>query len=256
MQNLSAIAKSVRTTVSKRSPEILTALGITGMLTTTVLAVKATPKACKLIEEERNNRGTDEPITKREIVKLVWKYYIPATITGTTSVACLICANSVNAKRNAALATAYKLSETALLEYKEKVIETVGEKKEQVIRDKVAEERVKQNPVVNNEIIITGNGNARFFDVISGRRFTSDIEKLRKIENQLNKRMYGEMYISLNEFYDEIGLEHTLTGDQLGWNIDRGLIDLEFSAQIDDDGVPCIVINYGVAPKYDFARLV
>lgn len=256
MQNLSTIFKDVRMAASKRSPEILTALGIAGMLTTTVLAVKATPRACKIVEAEKTQRSEDEPITKRDVVKLTWKCYIPATITCVTSVACLIGANSVNAKRNAALATAYKLSETALLDYKEKVIETIGEKKEQAVRDKVAEEHVKQNPVVNNEIIITGNGNSRFFDVISGRRFTSDIERLRKIENQLNKRMYGEMYVSLNEFYDEIGLEHTLTGDQLGWNIDRGLIDLEFSAQIDDDGVPCIVVNYGVAPKYDFARLV
>lgn len=256
MQNLSTIAKSVRTTVSKRSPEILTALGITGMLTTTVLAVKATPKACKLIEEERNNRGTDEDLTKREIVKLVWKYYIPATVTGITSTACLICANSVNAKRNAALATAYKLSETALIEYKEKVIETIGEKKEQIVRDKVAEERVKKNPVSKNEVIITEKGNTLCYDSISGRYFTSDMDKLKRAENELNKRMFSEMYISLNEFYDEIGLSHTMVGDQIGWNIDHRLIELEFSSQIAEDGRPCLVINYSVAPEYNFSRLV
>ena len=46
--NVSKIMKDIKITMSKRSPEILTGLGIAGMITTTVLAVKATPKAIKL----------------------------------------------------------------------------------------------------------------------------------------------------------------------------------------------------------------
>lgn len=256
MHKFGTIFKGVKTTMSKHSPEILTGLGIGGMITSTVLAVKATPKACMLLEVKKKEEHTDK-LCAKDVVKTTWKCYIPTVLTSTTSIICLIAANSVNARRNAALATAYKLSETALVEYREKVIETIGEKKEETVRDKVAEERLKKNPVVNNEIIITEKGNTRFMDVISGRRFTSDIEKLRKVENQLNKRMYGgELYISLNEFYDEIGLEHTMVGDQLGWNIDRGLIDLDFRPQIDEDGVPCIVLDHNVAPKYDFTRLI
>lgn len=255
MHKLSNIIKGVRTSAAKHSPEILTGLGIAGMITTTVLAVKATPRACRLIEAKKQEERIDE-LTPIETVKTTWKCYIPATITGVTSIACLVGANSVNAKRNAALATAYKISETALVEYRDKVIESVGEKKEQLIKDEVAKEQIKKNPVSKSEIIVTGKGNTRCLDVISGRRFNSDMEKLRRVENELNKRMFSEMYISLNEFYDEIGLEHTMVGDQLGWNIDRGLIDLEFSSQIDEDGVPCLVINFAVAPKYDFSKLI
>lgn len=255
MHKFKGILKGVRTSVSKHSPEILTGIGIAGMMTTTILAVKATPKACKLIEAKKKEKHLDK-LPAMDVVKTTWKCYIPAAVLCTTSTACLIGASSVNARRNAAIATAYKLAETSLTEYREKVVETIGEKKEQTIRDKVAEEHVRKNPVSKSEIIVTGKGTTRCLDMISGRRFNCDMEKLRRAENDLNKRMFSEMYISLNEFYEEIGLEHTILGDQIGWNIDKGLIELDFSSQIDEDGVPCLVINYAIAPKYDFSRLV
>lgn len=253
--NMAALFKDVRMTVSKHSPEILTGLGIAGMITTTILAVKATPRALDLIEDKKEELELkpSEKLHPIEVVKASWKCYIPAAITGATSVACLIGANSVNVRRNAALATAYNLSTTALAEYKEKVIETIGEKKEQAVRDKIAEERIKKDPVKQSAIIVSGNGTTRCFDTITKRRFTSDIETIRKVVNDLNEKMInGEDYISLNDFYYELGLDGTSVGDELGWNISRGKIEVDFSAQLDSDGVPCIVIEYLVAPKYGF----
>lgn len=250
--NMAALFKDLRTAVSKHSPELLTGLGIAGMITTTVLAVKATPKALDLIEEKREelDLAPSERLHPAEIIKAAWKPYIPAAVTGVTSVACLIGASSVNSKRNAALATAYNLSATALAEYKEKVLETVGEKKEQIIRNKVAEERINKDPVNQSAIIVSGNGNTRCFDTITKRRFTSDIETIKRIVNELNRKMLnGEDYISLNEFYYELGLDGSSIGDELGWNVINGLIELDFSAQLDTDGIPCIVIDYMVAPK-------
>lgn len=254
--NVAAMLKSVKMAVSKHSPEILTGLGIAGMITTTVLAVKATPKALDLIaaaEDEKFDNGHGEALTKLEVVKAAWKPYIPAAITCVTSATCLIGASSVHSKRNAALATAYNLSATALSEYKEKVIETIGEKKEHAIRDKVAEERITKEPVNQSAIIVSGNGNTRCFDTITKRRFTSDIESIKSIVNELNRRMInGEDYISLNDFYYELGLDGSSIGDELGWNVADGLIELDYSAQLDTDGVPCIVIDYAIAPKRGF----
>lgn len=252
--NLSTITKNVRNFASKRSPEILTGIGIAGMITTTVLAVKATPKALELIEEKKKEEWVDK-LPPLEVVKVAWKPYIPAIVTCIASTSCLIGASSVNAKRNAALATAYKLSETALTEYREKVVETIGEKKERVVRDKVAEERVKKNPVSKNEVVVTGNGKTLCFDPISGRYFMCSIETIKRAENTLNKQMLHEIsgYVSLNEFYDEIGLDHTSVGDDLGWNTDQ-LIDIQFSSQLNDNGEPSVVLDYLVAPKYDFNR--
>jgi hypothetical protein len=249
--NVSKLIKNVQMMASKHSPEILTGIGIAGMITTTVLAVKATPKALTLLEEAEQEKG--ESLTVMEKTKTCWKCYIPAAVTGLASTACLVGASSVNAKRNAALAAAYTLSDSALREYRDKVVETIGEKKEQTIRDKVAEERIKKNPVSKNEIFITDKGNTLCYDAISGRYFKSDIEKIKRAENELNKRMLDDMYISLNEFYDEIGLSHTSLGDELGWNIDDGLLDFDFSAQLAEDDTPCLVVDYRIAPKYNFS---
>lgn len=252
--NLANLMSNTRQFANKHSPEILTGIGIAGMITTTVLAVRATPKALELLEEKKNEDWVDE-LSPLEVVKTAWKPYVPAAVTGIASVACLIGASSVNAKRNAALATAYKLSETALTEYREKVIETIGEKKEKTVRDKVAEERVKKNPVSKSEVIVTNNGTTLCFDPISARYFKSSIDKIKRAENELNKQMLHDIsgYVSLNEFYDELGLDHTSVGDDLGWNVDR-LIDISFSSQLNDNGEPSVVLDYLVAPKYDFYK--
>lgn len=252
--NLAKLVSNTRQFANKHSPEILTGIGIAGMITTTVLAVRATPKALQLIEEKKNEDWVDE-LSPLEVVKTAWKPYVPAAVTGVASVACLIGASSVNAKRNAALATAYKLSETALSEYREKVIETIGEKKEKTVRDKVAEERVKKNPVSKSEVIVTNNGTTLCFDPISARYFKSSIDKIKRAENELNKQMLHDIsgYVSLNDFYDELGLDHTSVGDDLGWNVDR-LIDISFSSQLNDNGEPSVVLDYLVAPKYDFYK--
>lgn len=252
--NLSNFTSNVRQFVNRRSPEILTGIGIAGMLTTTVLAVKATPKAMELIEERKNEECTDY-LSPLEIVKVAWKPYIPAIVTGVTSTFCLIGASSVHLKRNAALATAYKLSETAITEYREKVIETIGEKKEKTVRDKVAEERVRKNPVSKNEIFVTNTGRTLCFDPISARYFYSSIETIKRAENNLNKEMIHAFsgYVSLNDFYDEIGLEHTSVGDDLGWNTEK-LIDISFSSQLNDNGEPSVVLDYAVAPHYNYYK--
>lgn len=256
-QNVTKIFKGFGAAISKHSPEILTGIGIAGMITTTVLAVKATPKALMLIEDaEYAKRDT---LTTVEKTKAAWKPYIPAVVTGTVSIACLIGASSVHAKRNAALATAYQLSSTALSEYKEKVIETIGEKKEKAICEKVAQEKVNNNPVSTKEVIIAGSGDVLFLEPISMRYFTSDIERVRKIVNDFNYRLTTGMegYISLSEFYDEIGLSRTSTSDDIGWNLWRdGQIELKFSATVADDGRPCLMLDYMVSPRYEYEKLM
>lgn len=245
--------KNVEMGLNRHSPEILTGIGIAGMITTTVLAVKATPKALRLLGEAEVKKG--EELTKKEVVKTAWKCYVPAAVTCAASVACLIGASSVHVKRNAVLAAAYKLSETSLAEYREQVIETIGEKKEAAIRSKVHKKHIDENPVGRSEIIITGNGESLCYDHHSGRYFKSDIEKIRRAVNVINKQMLNENYVSLNDFYDELGLAPTKLGEALGWNIDGGLIDVDFSSQLDENGKPCLAIDYRTEPKYDYYKL-
>lgn len=246
-------AKTVWLATKKHSPEILTGIGIAGMLTTVVLAVRATPKALRLIDEKKADIPEEENISRIEAVKAAWKVYVPAVVTGILSTICLIGANSVNQRRNAAIAAAYSLSESALKEYREKVVETIGERKEQAIRDDIAKDRITENPV--REVIVSDRGSTLCYDSLSGRYFKSDIEKLRRIINDLNRRMRDEMFISLNDFYcavDNPDLGPTKLGDMLGWNIDKGYIDLNFSSQLTTDGTPCLVLDYTVVPEYEY----
>ena len=252
---MAQLMRVAKTSITKHSPEILTGIGIAGMITTTVLAVKATPKAIRLIEEAKEEKGED--LTKAETVKTCWKAYIPAAAICVASTACLIGASSVSIRRNAMLATAYKLSETAFSEYKEKVVETIGDEKEKIVREKVSEERIKKNPLTKNEIIMTDYGDTQFYETLSGRYFKSDIEQIKKVVNYLNKDMLQDMFgtISLNEFYDELELERIDLGDELGWSVDKGLIEIDFTSKIADNGKPCIVLDYINAPYYGFDKL-
>ena len=245
--------KDFRTTLAKRSPEILTGIGIAGMLTSTCLAVGATPKALKAIDLKKKEEQVDK-LKNVEVVKTCWKFYIPAGVTAIVSTACLTLASRENLKRNAALATAYTLSETALREYKDKVVETIGEKKEQLIRDQIDKDRIEKNPVDKASVIVTGKGESLCMDSVTGRYFYSNIDHINKAVNFLNRRMLNEGYVSLNEFYEEIGLRSIDVGDELGWNTDHGLIEISFGTQLAEDDIPCIVIHYAIEPRRNYNR--
>ena len=251
-EGLKRTIKSAGRVLSKYSPGILTGIGITGMIGATFMAVKATPKALYLIEAKKEESEVEE-LTPVETIKTCWKCYIPATLTTVVSAACLIGASTVSAKRNAALATAYSISEAALREYQEKVVEVIGEKKEKAVRDAVAKDQIERDPVTKSEVvIIDSNSNTLCYEPLSGRYFKSTIDKIKKAEIKLDRQMIQEMYVSLNDFYWEIGLDETDLGDKMGWNLSKGYMDLSFSSQLADDGTPCAVIVYGIPPVYDY----
>lgn len=253
---LSNAFKSFQLSIRKHSPEILTGIGIAGMIGTTVMAVKATPKAIKLLEEKKRAENVDKlhPI---DAVKVTWKCYIPAAATGITSAACLIKACSINTRRNAALATAYNLSKTALTEYKEKVTETIGESKEQTIVDKIAKDKLEKDPVEKRETVnnVTA-GPTRCYDALFGRCFYSSKDEIERAIIRLNRRIATNMYASLNELYFELNLPSVKMGELLGWNFDDGELKVDYSSIVDTDGTPCLVMSFEVAPKYDYYKIV
>lgn len=252
--DVAKVLKGFERFVSKRSPEILMGVGIAGMITTTILAIKATPKAIELINDEKEARD-EEKLPPVDVVKTCWKCYVPTVVTGAASIACIVGSHSVSARRMAALTAAYQISETALTEYQDKVKETIGEKKEQTIREKIDKDHIDQNPVVDKDVIITENGNTLCYDSFTGRYFRSDIDKIKRAVNELNRRMTYDVYVSLNEFYDELDLAHSVVGDDIGWNLDGGLIEVDFSSQLTEDDEPCLVVSFHTRPKYDYSKL-
>lgn len=249
MSKIIDLAKKLRGKIVENSPTIFAGLAIGGCVTTAIFAVKATPKAVKLIEkaEEEN----EEVLTKMEKVKVAWKCYIPSAVTFGLTVACICSSNSINKRRYAALSAAYAISETAFKEFTAKTKEVVGDKKFTEIKDEVAKERTKKNPVQNNEVIITSKGEELFYDSISGRYFKCDMETIRRAINDINAAVIDERFMCLNDFYDRIGLPHNKMGYALGWSLGTYL-DAHFTAEITDDGRPCISVDYQVEPDVPF----
>lgn len=250
--------KNLGGVISKNSPVILTGLSVGGFITTVIFASRASVKASRILDEEMEYRmdsavyNTSEvpPLSVKETVILTWKCYIPTACMGLVTIACMIGSVSISQRRNAALATVYGLTETAFREYKDKVVETIGKNKELKVRDDISGDHVKANPASSAEVIITGKGEVLCLDSLSGRYFKSDIEAIRRVVNQVNKELMTNMWMSLNELYFYLGLQSIKVGDQLGWDVDKGLLEVSFSTQLADEGQPCLVINYDVEPRH------
>lgn len=251
--NIKNLCNDIKGAASKHSPEILIGVGIAGMFSSVVMAVKATPKVYSAIHEEEVKRyAENEPeLTKKDIIKMSWKPYLPATIMFGLSASCIIGANNINVKRNAVLSTACHISERALAEYRDKVVEVIGEEKEKEIRDKVSKDRMEKDPISNNTVILA-KGDTLCYDTITGRYFKSDVDRIKKAENELNHILITGDYCSLNEFYDMLDIPATEMGSAVGWNVKDGLVEIYFSAQIADNGQPCVVMNFDVQPTYNF----
>lgn len=252
--DISRFFNGAKVSMEKNAPAILIGLAILSGGTAIVLAVKDTPKALKRIEEKKQETGVDK-LTVLETVKTTWPCYVPTALAFVFAAGCAIGSQSIHAKRHAALATAYKISETALVEYRDKVVDTFGEKKEQTVRDKVAQAQIDKTPFVPDEVAFTGTGTSLFLDPLSKRYFISDKQQLLAAENRLNKRMMQSICgtTSLNDFYTEIGLETVddAVGYNLGWNAEYQ-INLDIRPGESKDERPCFVLRHYNPPKYDY----
>lgn len=247
--------------INANSPTILTAVGVTGSVATAYLAGQASFKAARIIdraelelENELKFPATDIEFTKKTKVKLVWREYLPAVGVGTLTLTSIIMANRISSKRVAALAIAGGISERALQEYKDKVLEKVGPKQEEKVRDEIAQDHVTKNPPAQSQVIITGAGDVLCYDDLTGRYFHSNVEKIKAAENRVNYRMLQDDYCSLSYFFEEIGLKPTTYSDMVGWNVNAQM-EVRFSATMTEDSRPCMVMSYVHAPEIDYDKL-
>lgn len=247
--------------ITDNSPTILTAVAVTGTVTTAYLTGKATFKAAEILREEnRIRRFSDDDgrhfrgLNPKEMVQLTWKLYIPAATTGLLTVTCIIGANHIGSRRAAAVAAAYTLSERSFSEYRDKIIEKIGSKKEQEVRDDIAQDQVNRTSANQNQVVIIEGGSVLCFEAFTGRYFLSDMETLKKAQNDTNAQVINDSYASLGDFYDRVGLPGTDQSDEVGWNSDK-LMEIIFSGTLTEAGKPCLVITFQVAPVRHYNRL-
>lgn len=264
MVNVEMIKSGIKTggmILKKYLPSILIGAGIGGMFVGTYVAVKKTPEAHEELEEQREDEERVAEMMDREPKKDIWartkiiaKYYWSTGLILVSSAGCILWANSIHLKREAALIALAAANRKELETFKEKVLELDGEKKLTKINDAVAQEELNKNPSEDKTVIFTGKGEHLCYDSWSGRYFMTDIEKVRRAEVEMNRNLLLDNYFSLNDFYDLVGLAHIDLGDQLGWHCsDRGeQVRLDLSSKITDKGEPCLVIRFDIFPQYEF----
>lgn len=243
---------SVGRFVDRNAPEILLGVGIAGMVTATVLSVKATPKAIKSIKKKKKELGK-EKLTVGETISACWKNYILPAGIEIASIGVICFGGGTYRRRNAILATTAAMTESAFRHYTDKVVEVVGEKKAQQIQDKVAQERVAEHPVSASKVIMTG-GDTLCFDSECNIYFKSDKNRIDKainmINNQLNTSEDPEHFVPLNDFFYELDIPATKYGKMVGWRADRGMMRANYSSQLADDGTPVLVLSYNLTDRY------
>lgn len=224
----------------RNAPTILTCLGGAGVVVTTILAVKATPKAIELIDKAVEEKG--EPLTKIEVVKAAGAVYIPSIIFGAATITCIFGANMLNKRQQVAIASAYALLDSSYKEYRKKVIELHGEENEQLVRTSIARDHYENTEESESPL---------FYDEYSGRYFNASNETVLRAEYEMNKRISTNGGASLNEYYELVGLPKTDYGEYLGWSSDQmaemywdNWIYFNHTKVLLDDGLECWIISY------------
>ena len=257
--------------LKKASPTILTCIGAAGVVVTAVLAVRATPKAELLIrkDSEKNHNGDPNAATKAEIVKSCWKCYIPAAATGTATIMCIFGANALNKKQQASLASAYALVSRSYTDYKRKLKELYGKEAHDKIMESLAVEKSDPPAVIEGGLFRTNSTEFKdaeetmylFYDRAGERYFQATIGQVLQAEYHLNRNMVlGMGFMTLNMFYDFLGIERIPEGDTVGWMLSDELcwIDFDHSKAMVDDGlngeVPCYIIDtdYEAMPESEW----
>ena len=236
--------------LNRHGSTILTVAGRIGAVATTVMAVKATPKALKRMDEAKKEKGDE--LSKLEVVKVAGPVYVPSIVTGAATLACIFGANVLNKKQQASLMSAYALLDHSYKDYRAKVTELFGEDAEGKIQTELAKDAYDEDLEVED-------GKQLFYESFSGRYFESTIGEVLRAEYDFNRKFAVSGYVCLNELYDEFRLDRADYGDELGWSrFEMGemymyeWIDFEHTPAEIDGGMECIIITMPYQPTYGF----
>lgn len=241
--------------LKRNSPTILSIVGSIGVITSIISAVKATPKALSLIEDEKEHinkkleqggwQNRVDKLTTVETIKVAWKCYIPTAIISLSTIACIFRANKLNKNHQAALTSAYILLNNAYKEYKDKVGALLGDDANTYIKKSMVEDKYKKT-----DISVEGEKQL-FYEYNYGEFFERTKMDVLNAEYNFNKLFTSKGYATLNDFYEFLGLPITQEGYIIGWTVQEGysLVDFEHELLIMDDGLECIYINLPVSPS-------
>lgn len=257
-------------TLKKHSPEILVVSGVIGVVTSTVLACRATTKVSEVLEKAKDDIETIHAVaedpefaeqytaedSKKDLAIVyaktgieIAKLYAPAVILGTLSITGILASNNILRKRNVALAAAYAAVDKGFKEYRGRVVERFGEAvdrelryniKAQEIEETVVDEKTGKEKTVKKtvEVIESPHDNpcAKWFDE-SSRHWVKDANLnlmfLRAQQNYFNDLLKARKYVFLNEVYEALDIDPTPMGQHVGWIYDPDNVNHQGDNHID-----------------------
>jgi len=241
----------------KHSPEIFVIAGVVGVVTSAVLACKATTKVSTitadakeklnkindcLTNESLKDEYTPEDGKKDKVIVYIQTgvklacLYAPAVGLGVISIMSILHSNGILRKRNVALTAAYSATSKAFKEYRDRVIARFGEQTDKELKynmvqkeivETVFDENGKEKKVKKTVDVVDAalgcSEYARFFDESSPyweRNADYNLMFLRAEQTHANNLLRANGYLFLNEVYDRLGLPRTSVGQIVGWHYD------------------------------------
>lgn len=253
MNKATRVLYKAKFSVKKHSPEILIVTGIVGVVTSTVLACKATTELDNILEKARENidilhEGNDNgKLEEKEYKKGLTiayakagldlaKLYGPSVAVGTISIGCILASNNIIRKRNIALSAAYATIDHSFKEYRGRVVERFGEQLDRELKNNIksieieettTDAKGKEKTVKKTVEVSEYDGYsefARFFDDgCAGWEKDSEwnLKFLIMQQNQANEKLKSQGYLFLNDVYEMLGIPKTRAGFQVGWIYDE-----------------------------------
>lgn len=239
--------------MKRNAPTILTSIGGVGVISTAVMAAKATPKAMLILEQAEAEKG--EELTKFEKVKVAGPVYIPTALMGMATITCIFGANALNTRNQAALTSAYAMVSNSYQEYKKKVSELYGQEgEEQVVRSIARDNYDGEKATGETEL---------FYDEFSGRFFKSTVEAVQRAEYQINRDLVMQDWATINDFYGYLNIPHVDGGDVIGWSTPMNgemywqpWVDFSHLKMVDDDGLEYYILRMYQEPMPDFEDFI
>lgn len=228
----------LQNTLKQNAPSILLALGLGGFVGAVVYTARVAPKANDILSD------LPPETSKLDQAKAVAATYAPVAGMVLASTGAILASNRIMRNRYAALLVLYSFTEQVVERWKSSALEEVGSKKFKNIKDRVVG---SDDPIPDD--ILNQEGATMLYDTYSGRWFTTDsVESVRRVINDVNEDMFRENFASLNDFYYGLKMDKIEYGDDVGWHIDDGAVNIELTPIIRDER-PYISISFSVKPR-------
>ena len=254
------ISKRIGRQLYRSSPTILTVVASVGVITTTITAVRATPKAIKLLKEAEAEKG--ENLTKMEIIRVAGPSYIPSALLGISTIVCIFGANALNQKKQASLMSAYAMLNESYKQYRKSAKIVYGEDAD----DKIHAEMAKDAMVhtydwgyqVYNMDMDSESERLLFYDLASKKYFRTTMAAVLNAQYHVNRNLAIRGDCSFYESLSFLGVEGIDGGDDLGWDItymveemDCYWLDFDNYKSTLEDGLECIIIDTMTVNKFE-----